>query len=179
MNKLVRHQTEAAGFWLQPTSSELIFIANQCLSWRFMDCAALQGVSAVSLLEIVFLSLVYVLLKTAVYFGFSDLLFLRKHLWKIRICKTRNREVTPKTQKLMESLSALLLCSHILICTTVLLLRSLLFYFYFFLNKVCWNVVGTRETHLRLISGLHCQAVQSLTDLTVYARPLLQCLISA
>lgn len=45
-----------------------------------MDCAALQGVSAVSLLEIVFLSLVYVLLKTAVYFGFSDLLFLRKHL---------------------------------------------------------------------------------------------------
>lgn len=45
-----------------------------------MDCAALQGVSVVRLLEIVFFSLAYVLLKTAVCLGFSAMLFLRKHL---------------------------------------------------------------------------------------------------
>lgn len=74
---------------------------------------------------------------------------------------------------MVESLSSLLLWSHIFIGIALLLWNTL------FLVRPVGNVVGIRGSQLRVISGLYCQAFQNLIELIVYARPLFQCLISA
>lgn len=73
---------------------------------------------------------------------------------------------------MVESLSSLLLWSHIFIRTALLLWNTLFF------SKACWECSWHQGITTEGYQWSYCQAFQNLIELIVYARPLFQCLIS-